>query len=181
MPTIICLFLSSALLGNYELSSISHVTMSPSRQNNLVSMYSSVALSKSSYNVISAFCTEDNIPQCISYINQVLQNFVYNCNKSITNDDNDISPLLFTGACLTRPLFHMYRGHLTRGSRPEHSASSERRVRSATDSQTKYVHFRRAGERTVEKIQHLGPHANEQFQIEGMYDCRFWCYFLAQF
>ncbi|XP_067385164.1 synovial sarcoma, X breakpoint 2 interacting protein a isoform X2 [Channa argus] len=57
--------------GNYDISSISHVTMSPSRQNN-VSMYSSVALSKSSYSVISAFCTDDNIPQCISYINQEL-------------------------------------------------------------------------------------------------------------
>lgn len=53
--------------------------MSPLRQNNLVSMYSSVALSKDSYSVISAFCTENNIPQCISYINQVLQNFVYYC------------------------------------------------------------------------------------------------------
>ncbi|XP_060940534.1 synovial sarcoma, X breakpoint 2 interacting protein a [Limanda limanda] len=59
-------------MGNYEISSISHVTMSPSRQNNLVSMYPSLALSKSSYNVISAFCTEDNTPQCISYINQEL-------------------------------------------------------------------------------------------------------------
>uniref|UniRef100_UPI003AAA24EF synovial sarcoma, X breakpoint 2 interacting protein a n=1 Tax=Centroberyx gerrardi TaxID=166262 RepID=UPI003AAA24EF len=56
-------------MGSHEISSISHVTMSPSRQNNLVSMYS-LPLSKSSYNVISAFCTEENIPQCISYINQ---------------------------------------------------------------------------------------------------------------
>ncbi|XP_032388459.1 synovial sarcoma, X breakpoint 2 interacting protein a isoform X1 [Etheostoma spectabile] len=59
-------------MGNYEISSISHVTMSPSRQNNLVSMQSSLPLSRSSYNVISAFCTEDTIPQCISYINQEL-------------------------------------------------------------------------------------------------------------
>ncbi|XP_035025752.1 synovial sarcoma, X breakpoint 2 interacting protein a isoform X2 [Hippoglossus stenolepis] len=65
------LFIGSAR-GNYEISSISHVTMSPSRQNNLVSMYPSLALSKSSYNVISAFCTEDNTPQCILYINQEL-------------------------------------------------------------------------------------------------------------
>ncbi|XP_068197599.1 synovial sarcoma, X breakpoint 2 interacting protein a isoform X2 [Antennarius striatus] len=54
---------------NYH-SSISHVMMSPSRQNSLLSMYSS--LSKNSYSVISAFCTEDNIPQCILYINQEL-------------------------------------------------------------------------------------------------------------
>uniref|UniRef100_A0A667YEQ0 Synovial sarcoma, X breakpoint 2 interacting protein a n=1 Tax=Myripristis murdjan TaxID=586833 RepID=A0A667YEQ0_9TELE len=53
----------------HEISSISRMTMSPSRQNNFVSMHS-LPLSKSSYNVISAFCTEDNIPQCISYINQ---------------------------------------------------------------------------------------------------------------
>lgn len=59
-------------VGNCEISSISHVTMSPSKQNNLVSMYSALPLSKSSYSVLSAFCTEDNIPQCISYINQEL-------------------------------------------------------------------------------------------------------------
>ncbi|XP_019966928.1 synovial sarcoma, X breakpoint 2 interacting protein a isoform X2 [Paralichthys olivaceus] len=59
-------------IGNYDISSISHVTMSPSRQNNLMSMYPSLPLSKSSYNVISAFCTEDNTPQCILYINQEL-------------------------------------------------------------------------------------------------------------
>ncbi|XP_040000235.1 synovial sarcoma, X breakpoint 2 interacting protein a isoform X2 [Xiphias gladius] len=59
-------------IGNYEISSIANVTMSPSRQNNLVSMYSSLPLSKSTYSVISAFCTEDNIPQCILYINQEL-------------------------------------------------------------------------------------------------------------
>ncbi|XP_075877779.1 synovial sarcoma, X breakpoint 2 interacting protein a isoform X2 [Nelusetta ayraudi] len=59
-------------MGNHEISSISHVTMSPSRQNNLVSMFSSMPSSKSSYSLISAFCTEDNIPHCISYINQEL-------------------------------------------------------------------------------------------------------------
>lgn len=59
-------------MGNHEISSISHATMSPTRQNNLVSMYSSLPLSKCSYSVISAFCTEDNIPNCISYINQEL-------------------------------------------------------------------------------------------------------------
>lgn len=59
-------------IENHEISSMSHVTMSPSKQNNLLSMYSSLALSRSSYNVTSAFCTEDNIPQCISYVNQEL-------------------------------------------------------------------------------------------------------------
>lgn len=57
--------------GNYEISSISHLTMSPTRPNNVSSMYPCLPLSKNSYSVISAFCTEDNIPQCISYINQV--------------------------------------------------------------------------------------------------------------
>ncbi|KAM9322039.1 synovial sarcoma, X breakpoint 2 interacting protein a isoform 1-T2 [Pholidichthys leucotaenia] len=55
----------------YEISSISHATVSPTRQNNLESMYS-MPLSKSSYGVISAFCREDSIPQCISYISQEL-------------------------------------------------------------------------------------------------------------
>uniref|UniRef100_A0A8D3D3Q9 Synovial sarcoma, X breakpoint 2 interacting protein a n=1 Tax=Scophthalmus maximus TaxID=52904 RepID=A0A8D3D3Q9_SCOMX len=65
-------FLPLLLLGNYEISSISHVTMSPSRHNNPVSMNPPLPLSKSSYSVISAFCTEDNVPQCILYINQEL-------------------------------------------------------------------------------------------------------------
>ncbi|KAM8850352.1 synovial sarcoma, X breakpoint 2 interacting protein a isoform 1-T3 [Spinachia spinachia] len=56
-------------VGNYEISNISHMTMSPSRPNHLASMYSSLPLS---YNVIGAFCTDDNISQCISYINQEL-------------------------------------------------------------------------------------------------------------
>ncbi|XP_047224569.1 synovial sarcoma, X breakpoint 2 interacting protein a isoform X2 [Girardinichthys multiradiatus] len=53
-----------------EISSISHVTMSPSRHNH-VSVYS-LPLSKSSCSVISAFCTEDNVPRCITYLNQEL-------------------------------------------------------------------------------------------------------------
>lgn len=60
-----------ASIGNYEISSIS-VTMSPSKQNNIMSMCSPLALSRSSYNVLSAFCTDDNIHQCITYVNQEL-------------------------------------------------------------------------------------------------------------
>ncbi|XP_039458132.1 synovial sarcoma, X breakpoint 2 interacting protein a isoform X1 [Oreochromis aureus] len=62
---------TEASMENCEISSISHVTMSPSRQNNFVSSYL-FPLAKSSYSVISAFCTEDNVLQCISYINQEL-------------------------------------------------------------------------------------------------------------
>ncbi|XP_036453143.1 synovial sarcoma, X breakpoint 2 interacting protein a isoform X1 [Colossoma macropomum] len=47
-----------------ELSSISHISMSPSRHS------SSTALPKHSYSVLSAFCTEDNVQQCVTYINQ---------------------------------------------------------------------------------------------------------------
>lgn len=46
------------------------MTMSPSRQNNHPQMQSSMPLSKSSYNILSAFCTEENVSQCTSYINQ---------------------------------------------------------------------------------------------------------------
>ncbi|KAG1926645.1 synovial sarcoma, X breakpoint 2 interacting protein a isoform X1 [Pimephales promelas] len=44
-------------LDTKELSSISGISMCPSRP-------------KSSYSVLSAFCTEDNVPQCIAYVNQ---------------------------------------------------------------------------------------------------------------
>lgn len=60
-----------AVSENCEISSISHLTMSPTRLNNVTSLYPFLPLSKNSYTVISAFCTEDNIPQCISYMNQV--------------------------------------------------------------------------------------------------------------
>uniref|UniRef100_A0A8C7RXU8 Synovial sarcoma, X breakpoint 2 interacting protein a n=1 Tax=Oncorhynchus mykiss TaxID=8022 RepID=A0A8C7RXU8_ONCMY len=55
-----------------HISSISRMMMSPSRHhNNLPTMQSStMTLSKSSYNVLSAFCTEENVPQCTAYINQ---------------------------------------------------------------------------------------------------------------
>uniref|UniRef100_A0A8C8FII7 Uncharacterized protein n=1 Tax=Oncorhynchus tshawytscha TaxID=74940 RepID=A0A8C8FII7_ONCTS len=58
-------------IENHEISSISRM-MSPSRHhNNLPTMQSStMTLSKSSYNVLSAFCTEENVPQCTSYIIQ---------------------------------------------------------------------------------------------------------------
>lgn len=59
------------LSGNCEISSISHLTMSPTRPNNVTSLYPFLPQSKNSYSVISAFCTEDNISQCISYMNQV--------------------------------------------------------------------------------------------------------------
>uniref|UniRef100_A0A3B4B0N9 Uncharacterized protein n=1 Tax=Periophthalmus magnuspinnatus TaxID=409849 RepID=A0A3B4B0N9_9GOBI len=55
-----------------QVGTISHLMMSPSKQNNIMSMYSSLGLSKTSYNFLSAFCTEDNVPQCISYVNQEL-------------------------------------------------------------------------------------------------------------
>ncbi|XP_070974591.1 afadin- and alpha-actinin-binding protein-like isoform X1 [Oncorhynchus clarkii lewisi] len=59
-------------IENHEISSISRMMMSPSRHhNNLPTMQSStMTLSKSSYNVLSAFCTEENVPQCTAYINQ---------------------------------------------------------------------------------------------------------------
>lgn len=61
---------TDAAMEDPDISSISHVTMSPSRHNH-VPMYS-LPLSRSSYSVISAFCTEDNVTQCILYLNQEL-------------------------------------------------------------------------------------------------------------
>nr|XP_061799003.1 afadin- and alpha-actinin-binding protein-like isoform X2 [Nerophis lumbriciformis] len=54
--------------GNYEISSISHVTMPPSKQSSLAPLHSLLPSNLSS-NVITYFCTGDNIPHCISYIN----------------------------------------------------------------------------------------------------------------
>ncbi|XP_057189031.1 synovial sarcoma, X breakpoint 2 interacting protein a isoform X2 [Triplophysa rosa] len=53
-----------------DLSSISGISMSPCRQNSPPSLHSSMALPRTSYSVLSAFCTEDNVSQCIVYINQ---------------------------------------------------------------------------------------------------------------
>ncbi|XP_059358505.1 synovial sarcoma, X breakpoint 2 interacting protein a isoform X2 [Carassius carassius] len=57
-------------LDTKELSSISGISMSPCRQNSHHSLHSTMALPKTSYSVISAFCTEENTSQCIVYINQ---------------------------------------------------------------------------------------------------------------
>uniref|UniRef100_A0A1A8D7N6 Synovial sarcoma, X breakpoint 2 interacting protein n=1 Tax=Nothobranchius kadleci TaxID=1051664 RepID=A0A1A8D7N6_NOTKA len=54
-------------MENNEISRMSHVMMSPSRQSNL-----ELAYSLSTYSVIGAFCTEDNVPQCLLHINQEL-------------------------------------------------------------------------------------------------------------
>uniref|UniRef100_A0A147B0F0 Afadin-and alpha-actinin-binding protein n=1 Tax=Fundulus heteroclitus TaxID=8078 RepID=A0A147B0F0_FUNHE len=59
---------TESLMEDAEISSISHVTLSPSRQNHVA--VCSLPFSKSSYSVISAFCTEENVHQCISYLNQ---------------------------------------------------------------------------------------------------------------
>ncbi|XP_030630272.1 synovial sarcoma, X breakpoint 2 interacting protein a [Chanos chanos] len=59
-------------LDSKELSSISGITMSPSRQNSIRSLHSTITLPKHSYTVLSAFCTEENISQCVSYISQEL-------------------------------------------------------------------------------------------------------------
>uniref|UniRef100_A0A8C7H4Q7 Synovial sarcoma, X breakpoint 2 interacting protein a n=1 Tax=Oncorhynchus kisutch TaxID=8019 RepID=A0A8C7H4Q7_ONCKI len=69
---LVVLSVSLLCLENHEISSISRMMMSPSRHhNNLPTMQSStMTLSKSSYNVLSAFCTEENVPQCTSYIIQ---------------------------------------------------------------------------------------------------------------
>ncbi|XP_050951332.1 synovial sarcoma, X breakpoint 2 interacting protein a isoform X1 [Labeo rohita] len=57
-------------LDTKELSSISGISMSPSRQNLHHSLHSTMALPKNSYSVLSAFCTEENVSQCIAYVNQ---------------------------------------------------------------------------------------------------------------
>ncbi|XDV26480.1 hypothetical protein PO909_030193 [Leuciscus waleckii] len=57
-------------LDTKELSSVSGISMSPSRRNSPHSLHSTMTLPKASYSVLSAFCTEDNVAQCIAYINQ---------------------------------------------------------------------------------------------------------------
>lgn len=162
--------------------------MSPLRPNNLASLYSSVPLSKNSYSVISAFCTEENISQCIIYINQVwggggwyhhdwikpLFFLFFKLNafrlheqwQSVT-----MSCSLFAGACVTGSLFHLYWGQLTRGTCPECSASFECHVWTAADSQEEYVIIRGAGKGPAKEVQHLGAYSDEQLQTEGMYEC----------
>ncbi|XP_051984036.1 afadin- and alpha-actinin-binding protein-like [Xyrauchen texanus] len=66
MPTM----MPDPYLETKGLSSISGISMSPPRQNSFPSLHSTMALPKTSYSVLSAFCTEENVPQCITYINQ---------------------------------------------------------------------------------------------------------------
>ncbi|XP_061094888.1 synovial sarcoma, X breakpoint 2 interacting protein a isoform X2 [Conger conger] len=67
--------------------------MSPSRHDTQPSMHSK-SLSKSSYNLLSAFCTEENVSQCISYIEQELSflGFPSLCGES--SGSRGLSPVL---------------------------------------------------------------------------------------
>nr|XP_055057451.1 afadin- and alpha-actinin-binding protein-like isoform X3 [Misgurnus anguillicaudatus] len=62
--------MTDPILDTKDLSSISGISISPSRQNSLPSLHSTMTLPKTSYSVLSAFCTEENVSQCITYINQ---------------------------------------------------------------------------------------------------------------
>ena len=90
--------------------------------------------------------------------------------NSIQLHYSDINPLSFTGARVPGTLLHMYWGHLTRGSCPKHSASSECHVWTAADSEAQHGHFRGAWERTTKEVQHLRAHSDEQLQTQGMHD-----------
>lgn len=126
-------------MENYEISSISHVTMSPSRRNNLVSMYS-FPFSKSSYSVISAFCTEDNIPQCISYINQELASLGLSstCIEAISPGGTGLSTVPVLNAMYELLQIHrrsmcnldeLEREHLRKSSTLEHVQMSNSRLK----------------------------------------------------
>ncbi|XP_051553545.1 afadin- and alpha-actinin-binding protein-like isoform X2 [Myxocyprinus asiaticus] len=67
MPTM----MPDPYLETKGLSSISGISMSPPRQNSIPSLHNTMALPKTSYSVLSAFCTEENVSQCITYINQM--------------------------------------------------------------------------------------------------------------
>ncbi|XP_035375625.1 synovial sarcoma, X breakpoint 2 interacting protein a isoform X2 [Electrophorus electricus] len=57
-------------LGIREFSSVSHIDESPSRHRSPPATRASETNSKHSYSVLTAFCTEENIPQCVAYVNQ---------------------------------------------------------------------------------------------------------------
>ncbi|XP_076828598.1 synovial sarcoma, X breakpoint 2 interacting protein a isoform X2 [Brachyhypopomus gauderio] len=57
-------------LGSRELAGVSHVEESPSRHDSPPPTHSSKGLAKHSYSLLTAFCTEENIAQCVVYINQ---------------------------------------------------------------------------------------------------------------
>ncbi|KAJ8376405.1 hypothetical protein SKAU_G00069850 [Synaphobranchus kaupii] len=71
--------------------------MSPSRHDTQPSMHSN-SLSKNSYNILSAFCTEENVSQCISYIEQEVSSlgFPSMCGESSGSRGLSTVPVLNT-------------------------------------------------------------------------------------
>uniref|UniRef100_H3DBJ4 Synovial sarcoma, X breakpoint 2 interacting protein a n=1 Tax=Tetraodon nigroviridis TaxID=99883 RepID=H3DBJ4_TETNG len=131
---------NGASMGNCEISSISHLTMSPTRPNNVMPLYPFLPLSKNSYSVISAFCTEDNIPQCISYMNQELSSLGFS-SPSIGHTSPG-NPGLNTVAALNVmyelvqihrrsmcTLEELEKDHLKKSSSLEHMQSSNSRLK----------------------------------------------------
>lgn len=156
-----------SVLGNHEISNISHGTMSPSRLNHHVSMFSSIP--KSSYSLISAFCTEDNIPHCISYVNQVLAHWLLiHCYLSSLLSSALMCVCASRTGAFVAWLLPMYRGQRARERGSEHGGSFKCHVRAAPDSQAEHEYLRGAGKRAPEEKQLFGTHADEQLKTQGM-------------
>ncbi|XP_066548113.1 synovial sarcoma, X breakpoint 2 interacting protein a isoform X2 [Amia ocellicauda] len=65
--------------------------MSPSRHRTQPPLHCSLPFSKNSYSILSAFCTEDNITQCVSYVNQEVSSLGFPPLCSESNGKRDLS------------------------------------------------------------------------------------------
>ncbi|XP_058890671.1 afadin- and alpha-actinin-binding protein-like isoform X1 [Acipenser ruthenus] len=72
-------------------SSCTSRAMSPSILYKAPLLHCSQALSKNSYNILNAFCTEENIVQCISYINQEMSSLSFPTIDNGSNGKTDLN------------------------------------------------------------------------------------------
>ncbi|TWW73758.1 Afadin- and alpha-actinin-binding protein [Takifugu flavidus] len=171
MPTFLPLLTVSE---HSEISSISHLTMSPTRPNNVSSMYPCLPLTKNSYSVISAFCTEDNIPQCISYINQELSSLGLSspCIGATSAGRPSLNTVLALNAMYEMVQIHrrsmstleeLEKEHLKKSSSLEHMQTNNSRLKAQKDEvqklqniiasrATQYSHDAKRKEREAAKL-----------------------------
>ncbi|XP_064789925.1 afadin- and alpha-actinin-binding protein-like isoform X3 [Oncorhynchus masou masou] len=160
-------------IETHELSGIARMTMSPSwHHNNLPTMHSStMPLSKSSYNVLSAFCTEDNVPRCISYINQEMDSLGFS-SACIEASSPEVS-----GGLNTVPALNSMYELLQMQRRSQHSLQeqeTEQLKRSSTLEHLQITNSRLKDQLELSKRETSGLHEAErqlQLKIKTLQNC----------
>ncbi|KAG7487761.1 hypothetical protein MATL_G00026830 [Megalops atlanticus] len=157
----------SSLEHKEYFNSSSRFVMSPSRHDTQPSMHS-MSLSKNTYNILSAFCTEENVSQCISYINQEVSSlgFPSVCCESNGSRDLNTVPVLN----IMYELLQLHR----RGLRTVEDLETEQLKSSSDLEYLQLTNSRLKDQLEVSRRENTGLHERErqlQLKIKSLQNC----------